>query len=92
MSIPLYEQHGLTLLEDQILGAFGMSETIEEEELNQSQLTPEKRDAAKSLMRKGLLDRKLLDDDSIVYKLTPKGVRIWHIRTEEETQGPIHRR
>lgn len=82
-----YEQHGLTRLEDDILGAFGMAATIEEEELNQEQFTPEKREAAKSLMRKGLLSRTLRDDDAIVYKLTPKGVRLWHERATEETQG-----
>lgn len=82
-----YEQHSLTFLEDSILGAFGTAETIEQEELDSQSFTPEKREAAKSLMRKGLLDRKLLDDDRIVYKLTPRGVKLWHVRAEEETQG-----
>jgi len=82
-----YEMHGLTRLEDDILGAFGLSEIIETEELDSQYFTPEKREAARSLMRKGLLDRKLLEDDRIVYKLTPKGVKLWHVRAQEETEG-----
>ena len=80
-----YEQHGLTRLEDDILGSFGMAETLEQEELNQQMFSLEQRTAAKSLIAKDLLTRQLQDDDSIVYKLTPKGVRLFHIRAEEET-------
>lgn len=78
-----YEQHGLTRLEDDILSAFG-DEEIEQEELNQRTFTPEQLAATKTLMSKGLLTRRLRDDDAIVYKLTPQGVRLWHIRAAEE--------
>ena len=86
-----YEQHGLTRLEDDILGGFGLSGSVEEEELNLVGLSATSRDAARSLLAKGLLTRQLRDDDSVVYKLTPKGTKLWHIRSEEETQTAYKR-
>ena len=83
-----YEQHGLTRTEDGILGSFGMAEIVEEETLDQQSFSYDQREAAKSLIRKGLLTRQLQDDDSIVYKLTPKGAKLWHVRAEEETLEP----
>ena len=86
-----YEQYGLTLTQDGILGSFGATGPYEEEELTPSHFTPAQRDAIKQLFNKGLLDRRILDDDTVTYYLTPAGKRLYKIRADEEDEGPESR-
>jgi len=83
-----YEQHGLTKAEDDVLGGFGTTTDVPREERSDREFTPEHRKAAKTLVLRKLLTRSLKDDDSIVYSLTSKGLKLWHERSEEEAQSP----
>ena len=82
-----YKQHGLTLPEDEILGAFGSAGSLDTEEIGSYGYTPEQRQAFTSLMHKGLLDRRTQNDETSVYKLTPKGKSLWNDRAKEEELG-----
>lgn len=81
-----YEQHGLTRLEDNLLGAFGMDPKHDEIELDK--FSPEHRQAFNSLVRKGLLERRIQENETIKYVLTPKGKKLWRTRAKEEEEGP----
>lgn len=82
-----YIQHGLTRLEDNLLGAFSMDPKNDEIELNM--FTLEHRQAFNSLVRKGLLERRIQKDETIKYVPTPKGKKLWRIRAKEEEESPI---
>jgi hypothetical protein len=85
-----YEKHGLTLKQDNILGAFGEPETLEE--LDPYSYPAEWKSVFKELIRKGLLESHIRNDDTVVYRLTPKGKALWKIRATEEEEGPSIRR
>ena len=83
-----FEDHGLTRAEDDIIGAFDPS-------VPEGRVIPlthfahfSHGDAAKSLIRKGLLIADVTPDLGVELKLTPKGVKLWNIRSEEEEEGP----
>lgn len=85
-----YEEHGLTRLEDNLLGAFG--DDPEHDILELNMFTSEHRQAFSSLVRKGLLERRMQEDETIKYVLTPKGKTLWRTRSKEEEEGPRSRR
>jgi len=80
-----YEMHGLTRDQDDVLG--GLESPAEEEELVPGNFSDKQRLAIKQLFLKGLLDRRILENDTVVYYLTPKGKKLHNIRTEEESTG-----
>lgn len=77
-----YEAHGLTRMEDDILRSFGSTE--DREELKLESFASEYRKAFSNLVRKGLLDRKHDEYENVAYVLTPKGRRLWEVRSKEE--------
>ena len=81
-----YEQHGLTRTQDDVLGGFGDDE--ENDVILNYSITPEKREAIKQLIAKGLLEAHMREDFSAEFRLTPKGKKLWRIRSEEESEGP----
>lgn len=86
-----YEQHGLTCLEDTILGAYGTTDNIDLEELTTNRFTPAHRQAFASLIRKGLLKRKFDENENVTYLLTPTGKALYKTRAKEEEEGPDER-
>lgn len=90
-----YEDHGLTRAEDDILGAFGSSQALGDLEEEVVPLTHfahySHGEAAKSLIRKGLLNATVSADLGVQLSLTPKGLKLWDIRYREEAAGPSPR-
>jgi len=82
-----YKQHNLTREEDDILGAFGR-EDIGEETFPIEHFAGTHLEALKSLVRKGLFKATVTEGLSVQLKLTPKGVRLWRTRANEEEEGP----
>ncbi len=77
-----YEQHGLTREEDNVLGGIGTQEGQPDSSTADDFSDPEMAlRGAQSLEQKGLL---YFDEDNETMRLTPKGLRLWHIRAREE--------
>ena len=81
-----YLQHGLTRIQDNILGAFGEDDLSDTLTLNQYPI--EYKSVFKELIKKGLLESHIRDDETIEYRLTPAGKKLWKIRAKEEEESP----
>lgn len=81
-----YERHGLTRVQDDILGSFG-DESEGHDSILDSSITSEQREVVKQLIKKELLEAHMLEDLSIEFRLTPKGRKLWRTRFEEEAEG-----
>jgi hypothetical protein len=80
MPQPKYAQHGLTLNQDRVLGAFGLDDekfrTVVLEELGYVPDLEALRQAATQLVHKGLLKADTREDGTIEYTLTRTGAAL----------------
>jgi len=92
-----YEKHGLTRMEDNILGAFGhlLAEEGKPTDFvhpDMIDVPPHKRPdlikAVQELVRRGYLRPTKDNFGNEIYYLTPKGNALWKVRAKEEEEGP----
>ena len=80
-----YEQHGLNRAQDDILGSFG--DDPEHDSIPNHSISLEQREVVKQMITKGLLESHMLENFSVEFRLTPKGKKLWRVRSEEEKEG-----